>query len=86
MHSGFSALREACPMNLRISYAERPLSPDVREDIERIEEIWSWARSAYDNDGPWLAGRYSIADAFFAPSPLALRATLFRSGRTPTPT
>lgn len=67
MHSGFAALRGACPMNLRVSYAECPVSPDVREDIDRIEEIWSWARSGYGHDGPWLAGRYSIADAFFAP-------------------
>ena len=33
----------------------------------RLETIWDWARAATGAEGPWLAGAYSVADAFFAP-------------------
>ncbi|MBM7048698.1 MULTISPECIES: glutathione S-transferase family protein [Rhizobium] len=65
MLSGFSALRNACPMNMR-----RPVScPDrlegVMEDVARIETIWREARSR--SGGPFLFGAFSGADAMFAP-------------------
>lgn len=67
MHSGFGALRDACPMNLRHAY--RGFEPDagVRADLERLELLWSRARSQFGADGPWLLGAYSLADVFFAP-------------------
>jgi glutathione S-transferase len=66
MHSGFPALRNECPMNLRIAYADFPVSTAVRADIDRIEALW---RTAADRRviGPWLCGRYSVVDVFFAP-------------------
>ena len=67
MHAGFGALRSACPMNLKVSYAESPVGAEVRADLARIEEIWARARSRYGAGGPWLFGRYSAADALFAP-------------------
>ena len=67
MHSGFAALRAACPMNLRVAYVDFPVSQDVQADLDRLELIWTQARRAIPSDGPWLCGRYSIADAFFAP-------------------
>ncbi|MEO0486183.1 MAG: glutathione S-transferase [Pseudomonadota bacterium] len=65
MHSGFGALREACPMNLRVAYDGFEVSKAVAADVARVELIWrdALARSG----GPWLCGDYSIADAFFAP-------------------
>ena len=67
MHSGFGALREECPMNLRAAYADYVPSRDVADDVARIETIWGYARDRFANEGPWLCGNYSIADAFFAP-------------------
>ncbi len=67
MHSGFSALRSECPMNLRTSYRNVSLSEATRTDIARIETIWSHARSKFADRGPWLLGTWSIADIAFAP-------------------
>ena len=72
MHSGFRDLRGDCPMNLRKSYQDSAPRPEVLADLARLEEIWSRARSRFGaadsaGGGPWLFGRYSIADAFFAP-------------------
>lgn len=67
MHAGFGALREACPMNLKVSYAETPVGPEVAADLARIEAIWARARDRFGAGGPWLFGRYSAADAMFAP-------------------
>ena len=67
MHSGFSALRQACPMNLRAAYAGVELSDPVRADLARIETLWAWARGTAGAGGPWLCGAYSAVDAYFAP-------------------
>jgi glutathione S-transferase len=66
MHSGFSALRSACPMATRVAYADFAASDAVRADLARIEELWTHARSMAE-DGPWLFGPYTAADAFYAP-------------------
>lgn len=67
MHAGYGALRSACPMNLKVSYAQTPVSSEVRADLGRIEAVWARARDRFGADGPWLFGRYSAADAMFAP-------------------
>lgn len=67
MHSGFFALRNDCPMNLRLSYAEASPSEDVLKDLQRLEVIWEHARKNHGAEGPWLCGQYSIADVLFAP-------------------
>lgn len=67
MHAGFAALRTECPMNLRLAYRGFDASPAVRADLDRIETIWSHARTRCGGTGPWLCGAYSVADAFFAP-------------------
>ncbi len=67
MHAGFGPLREFCPMNLRVAYKDVVTPEDVERDLRRLEAIWSEARDATKPDGPWLAGDYSIADAFYAP-------------------
>ena len=66
MHAGFAALREHCPMNLRVSYAHSDPPPAVQADVDRLEAIWAWARATTGGAGPWLCGAYSLADAFFA--------------------
>jgi len=65
MHSSYSALRDHCPMNLRVAYSDCAAPQAVLDDVARIDTLWSLALSRFG--GPWLAGDYSIADAFFAP-------------------
>lgn len=67
MHSGFGALRSACPMQLLHQYRDFPVSPDVQADLDRIETLWSLARERHGENGPWLFGDYSLADVFYAP-------------------
>lgn len=67
MHASFSALRTACPMNLRRAYEGFALDAAVANDLARIEALWNRARAAYGGSGRWLFSRYSIADVFFAP-------------------
>ena len=70
MHGGFSALRNHCPMNIEASLPEvgaRVLEaePEVRRDLARITQMWT--SLLQQHGGPFLFGRFSVADAFFAP-------------------
>lgn len=67
MHSGFQALRKACPMNLGRKYATRDRGPDVAADAARIGAIWRDARDRFGAGGPFLFGAFSGADAMYAP-------------------
>lgn len=65
MHSSFTALRSACPMNLRVSYSSFQANEHVEADLRRLETLWAVALDK--SGGPWLCGEYSVADAFYAP-------------------
>lgn len=67
MHAGFGALRGECAMQLVRVYEGFPVSDAVAADLARLEELWALARSRHGSGGPWLFGRYSLADVFFAP-------------------
>jgi glutathione S-transferase len=67
MHSGFQALRNECPMNVRARNRRVPLTPGLQTDVARIDEIWSGCRKEHGGGGSWLFGDFSIADAMFAP-------------------
>jgi glutathione S-transferase len=67
MHAGFQALRQACPTNFRRTVRAISLSAEVRADVERIEAAWQHARATFGKGGPFLFGRFSAADAMFAP-------------------
>jgi glutathione S-transferase len=67
MHAGFQALRKHCPMNMRRARSAIDLPPEVTADVRRIEELWRTCRDAYGGDGPFLFGRFTNADAMFAP-------------------
>ena len=76
MHSGFGALRSACPMNIEAALPEvgqRVLAEQaaVVADLARITGMWQAALAA--SGGPFLFGAYSIADAYFAPVAARLR-------------
>jgi glutathione S-transferase len=65
MHAGFSALRAECPMNIRRPVKARAISAAARADVTRIETMWQAARTRHG--GPFLFGRFSAADAMYAP-------------------
>jgi glutathione S-transferase len=67
MHSGFTALRSACPMNLGRRYATRDRGEGVARDVARILEIWRDARARFGAGGPFLFGAFTAADAMYAP-------------------
>ncbi|MFN3513664.1 MAG: glutathione S-transferase family protein [Phenylobacterium sp.] len=65
MHSGFASLRGECPMALDAEPHVVTLSGATQKNVRRIVRLWSdlLARSG----GPFLAGDWSIADAFYTP-------------------
>jgi len=65
MHSGFSSLRAALPMNLKARIPGHKVWSRAVGDIERVTAIWRECLSAYG--GPFLFGRRSMADAMYAP-------------------
>jgi glutathione S-transferase len=67
MHAGFVALRQACPTNFRRPVKAIALSDEVRGDVARIEAAWAHASATFGRGGPFLFGRFSAADAMFAP-------------------
>jgi glutathione S-transferase len=67
MHSGFHALRQAMPMNVRGSYPGRGMSPEVEQDIERVLARWTMCRERFGQGGALLFGAFTAADAFYAP-------------------
>jgi glutathione S-transferase len=68
MHAGFTALRENMPYDLRSTTKRGAgLTPAVEKDIARICAIWSECRARWGGGGDFLFGRFTLADAFYAP-------------------
>lgn len=65
MHSGFSALRSALPMNLKAHFPKFKVWSRAQADIQRITTIWKECLATYG--GPYLFGERSMADAMYAP-------------------
>ncbi len=68
MHSSFAALRKNMPMDIRSRHADKGEAAlrllEVAGDVARIHSVWS---ECLAQGGPMLFGRFSIADAFYAP-------------------
>lgn len=73
MHSGFAALRQHMPMNIRAHLPGKGRGPGVDADIARVIALWRYARERSVGDAPYLFGAYGLADIFFAPVALRLR-------------
>ena len=76
MHSGFAALRSACPMNIEASLPEIGQlawrdKPAVRADVARLVALWSELLAQHG--GPMLFGTFSVADAYFSPVVMRLK-------------
>ena len=65
MHSGFSNLRSALPMNLKAHFPGFKVWSRAQADVERITNLWRECLASYG--GPYLFGRLSMADAMYAP-------------------
>lgn len=72
MHAGFAALREELPFNCRARRSGVAPSLMAQAEIARVIALWATCRLAsHGEEGPWLFGRFTCADALFAP--VALR-------------
>ena len=76
MHSGFAALRGAFPMNIEARLPQVGAlalrdKPAVRADLDRLLAMWQLL--LVEHGGPFLFGRFSVADAFFAPVAMRMR-------------
>lgn len=70
MHSGFGALRSACPMNIEADLPQVGAliwrdNAAVRADVARLHLLWEGL--LVQSGGPLLFGAFSVADAYFAP-------------------
>jgi glutathione S-transferase len=77
MHSGFSALRSNCPMNIEASLPDVGAllwrdNAGVRNDVARLVAMWTELLSQAGGD-QFLFGAFSIADAYYAPVCMRLR-------------
>ncbi len=77
MHSGFTALRGNCPMNIEANLADTGAliwrdKAGVRADVQRLVDMWS--ALLLQHGGPLLFGGFTIADAYFAPVCMRLAA------------
>ena len=65
MHSGFPAVRELLTMDIVRRHPTPILSEGAEKQLERIMDAWTDALSRHG--GPFLFGRFSIADCMYAP-------------------
>lgn len=65
MHSGFTNLRSALPMNLKAHHPGFKVWSGAQADIDRVTTIWRECFAAYH--GPYLFGTLTMADAMYAP-------------------
>jgi glutathione S-transferase len=67
MHSGFFELRKRLPMEVAARHVSPPMDDVLESEIARVLTLWTSALGHYGRDGGFLFGRFSIADAFYAP-------------------
>lgn len=72
MHSGFGALRQGCSMNCGLRVRLDSITPALRRDLDRIDELWTEGQRRFG--GPFLAGQsFTAVDAFYAPVAFRVR-------------
>ena len=72
MHSGFSALRHDCTMNVGVRVTPKRMSAALTANVARIGELFEQGLAQFG--GPWLAGKdFGAVDAFFAPVAFRIR-------------
>lgn len=81
MHSAFGTMRNDLgmgPEHPMHRLADEPVTPSeaLAADIRRMVAMWKDAKARFGQEGPFLFGDWSIADAFF--TPVAARFRHFR--------
>ena len=72
MHSGFANMRRDLPMDVVARHPRRTFARETEDELVRVQAIWTECRARAaaltgEDAGPFLFGRFSIADAMFAP-------------------
>lgn len=67
MHSGFFNVRNDLPMNMRKFFPGFKISAECQNEVARIDDIWVQCRKRFGQQGDFLFGDFTIADAMFAP-------------------
>jgi glutathione S-transferase len=73
MHAGFMGLRRDLPMDLHRKGAAPGIpGEEAKADIARVQQVWQDCRGRFgslegDEGGPFLFGRFSVADCMYAP-------------------
>jgi glutathione S-transferase len=67
MHSGFGPLRQHCSMDVFARAPQASLPAEVEVNVQRIVALWRECRRKFGGAGPFLFGRFSAADAMYAP-------------------
>ncbi len=67
MHAGFMSMRTSMPCHFINRYSDFTFTEEAKADMARIQEIWNDCRKKYSKGGPFLFGKFSIADAMYAP-------------------
>lgn len=80
MHNGFLPLRRHLPMNIHRVPSARDIPPEVQADIDRVTAIWRDCRARFSAGGDCLFGRFTIADAMYAPVVSRFRSYCVRVG------
>ena len=83
MHSGFRPMREHLNMAL-LERLPNPNNPQANADVARIEKMWRECRETWGKSGggPFLFGRWTVADAMYAPVVTRFRTYGVRLGAT----
>lgn len=82
MHAGFTSFRRNCPMNFARRVQRRDLTPEAAADAKRIDAMWSDCRARFGGEGPFLFGKFSAADAMYAPVVSRFRTFAIEVGQT----
>ncbi|MGE5476119.1 MAG: glutathione S-transferase family protein [Bacteroidales bacterium] len=69
MHAGFPNLRNTCSMDMCAVTPLAEVPAEVQAEIDRICALWNDCRARFGAKagGPFLFGRFSVADAMYAP-------------------
>jgi len=67
MHAGFADLRANLPMDISRDLKAKSRASKVQGEISRMQQIWADCRKRFGTGGPFLFGKFSIADCMFAP-------------------
>jgi glutathione S-transferase len=66
MHSGLFGIRTEMPMNCR-ARRHVELSDQAKKEVDTLDALWTKLRAENAQNGDYLFGKFSLADAFFAP-------------------